>query len=1200
MDKPLIDILWVTVAAGLVLLMQAGFLCLETGLTRSKNNINVAIKNLTDLGVSIALFWVVGYGLMFGASKGGWIGLTSFAPALGHEGVWFSVFVLFEAMFCGTAVTILSGAIAERMRFSGYVLVAAIVSACIYPVFGHWVWNGVGVGMKTGWLGARGFVDFAGTTVVHSAGGWVSLAILLIIGPRTGRFPEDGPPRKISGANLPIATLGVILLWLGWFGFNGGSTLAMNDQVPRIITNTMFSGAAGLVTALILGWLTKGHADVHLVINGSLAGLVAITGCAYAVTTPSAVFIGAVGGVVMLGVDHLLLRFKIDDAVGAIPVHLGAGTWGTLAVALFGQVELLGTGLGFWPQFQVQILGILTCFVWTFGVSYLVLRGINRFFRLRVTPAEEHIGLNVSEHGATTDLLDLFVVMDQQSKTRDLSLRVPVEPFTEVGQIAERYNQVMEALEQAIVRTEAIVKTAMDGIVTFSKKTLSILTVNPAAETIFGYPAVQISGQPITYLFESNAGRPVVPEPERMDSTISDMVDTETRREMIGRRADGSTFPMEVMLTKTRANGDSFWVGTFRDITQRKHQEEAMRLIVEGTSRETGEDFCRTLVRHLGAVLRVRHAGLSEVTDPSGKRLRLIAQWSAESSVEIDEYDVAGTPCETVIGKGIRFYPEKIQSLFPEDEYLIEQCIESYWAVPLFDALNRPLGHLFVMDNKPMEKAEWSESILKIFAARAAAELERIRAEEALKQAKEEAEAANRAKSVFLANMSHELRTPLNAILGFAQLMTRSKEITPEHKENLEVIGRSGEHLLTLINDVLDMSKIEAGQTVLNEEDFDLYRLLDNLEDMFHLRAEEKGLRLIVDCDPSVPQYVRTDESKLRQVLINLLGNGIKFTQEGGVALRAGYREEETGSRLMFEVEDSGPGIAAEELEVLFDAFAQTAAGQKAQEGTGLGLPISQQFVRLMDGEITVGSEMGKGSIFKFDIQIGLADAPEVETEQPTRRVIGLEPDQPGYRILVVEDVWENRKLMVNLLESLGFEVRGAENGAEGIEVWEAWEPHLIWMDMRMPVMDGYEATKRIKATVQGQATVIVALTASAFEEQRSVVLSAGCDDFVRKPFREEEVFEVMAKHLGVRFVYEETEPVSGQSTSQAVLTPGALSGLPSDWVAEVHHAATQADAEMILGLIEQIQGEHEGMARALRDLVNGFRFDKIMDLATQ
>jgi ammonium transporter len=454
MDTLLTDVFWVLICAGLVFLMQAGFTCLESGLTRSKNSINVAIKNITDFGISTILFWAFGFGMMFGVSANGWIGSTQFFLSL-DEGSWTSTFFLFEIMFCATAVTIVSGATAERLRFRSYIIISIILSGLIYPIFGHWVWNEVQSAAASGWLRKIGFIDFAGSTVVHSVGGWVALAALLIIGPREGRFPAIGAHRKIHGSNLPMSVLGVLLLWVGWFGFNGGSTLALNDQVAGIITNTFLAGSSGVMVTLTVGWIIRKQADAELVIFGSIAGLVAITASANAVSTVSALAIGGIGGIVMLGVDYLLDYLHIDDAVGAIPVHLGAGIWGTLAVAIFGKEEILGTGLSRWGQLLIQAAGVGVCFLWAFGLSYGLFMVINRLFPLRVTAEDERIGLNVSEHGATTELLDMFRTMESQAETGDMSLRVPVEPFTEVGQIAERYNCVMEALQKEAAKTES-------------------------------------------------------------------------------------------------------------------------------------------------------------------------------------------------------------------------------------------------------------------------------------------------------------------------------------------------------------------------------------------------------------------------------------------------------------------------------------------------------------------------------------------------------------------------------------------------------------------------------------------------------------------------------------------------------------------------------------------------------------------------
>lgn len=467
----MLDVVWILICAALVMLMQAGFACLESGSVRTKNSINVAAKNFADFCVSSAVFWLFGFAVMFGASYAGLLGTTEFLFN-DTSSPWLMAFFIFQLGFCGTAATIISGAVAERMRFFGYLVITFILSGLIYPVVGHWVWGSAARIGSGGWLEDLGFIDFAGSTVVHSVGGWMSLVAILIIGPRIGRFGKDSVP--IHGSALPMVTLGVFLLWFGWFGFNGGSTLGITPEVPTIIVNTTISGAfGGLVGLLISRWLT-GRADVMMIMNGSLAGLVGITASAHIMTPLSAVGIGCIASVVMYGVTLLLERFEIDDVVGAVPVHLGAGIWGTLAVAVFGSPEAWGTGLGKWEQLSIQATGVIVVFAWAFGIGFSLLWLINRIYPLRIDPEGERVGLNISEHGASTEILDLLTNKERHRQTHDYSQPVPVEPHTEVGQIAEQYNRVLEE-----VNTEhARLKEATESL---KKKTSSLLLLQKAA-----------------------------------------------------------------------------------------------------------------------------------------------------------------------------------------------------------------------------------------------------------------------------------------------------------------------------------------------------------------------------------------------------------------------------------------------------------------------------------------------------------------------------------------------------------------------------------------------------------------------------------------------------------------------------------------------------------------------------------------------
>lgn len=435
------DTMWLLVCSALIMLMQAGFLCLETGLTRSKNNINVAVKNLTDLGVSLVAFWAVGYGLMYGSSQAGWLGSDRFALDLSAAPAEVSALFLFQALFCGAAVTIMSGAVAERLRFGWYVGIAVVLTAFIYPVLGHWIWN------ESGWLAERGFVDFAGATVVHSLGGWAGLAAIMILGPRRGRF-VDGQPAKIAGSNVPLATLGALLLWCGWVGFNGGSLLVFDGRVSGITANTGLAGAGGLMTALLVGWWRTGQPRVVDPINGMLAGLVAVTASVNAISSAAALLIGIGGALCMLAVERGLEWRQIDDAVGAVPVHLGAGIWGTLAVAIFADPRITGLAGSFFDRIAVQAMGAVVAGVWVFGLVWGACRVLNIWVPMRVTEEAEAMGLNVAEHGASTDLADLFHTMEAQASSGDLSLRVTANSFSEAGQIGQQYNRVISALQQ--------------------------------------------------------------------------------------------------------------------------------------------------------------------------------------------------------------------------------------------------------------------------------------------------------------------------------------------------------------------------------------------------------------------------------------------------------------------------------------------------------------------------------------------------------------------------------------------------------------------------------------------------------------------------------------------------------------------------------------------------------------------------------
>jgi signal transduction histidine kinase/CheY-like chemotaxis protein len=471
-----------------------------------------------------------------------------------------------------------------------------------------------------------------------------------------------------------------------------------------------------------------------------------------------------------------------------------------------------------------------------------------------------------------------------------------------------------------------------------------------------------------------------------------------------------------------------------------------------------------------------------------------------------------------------------------------------------------------------------------------------------LQNAKLAAEEANRAKSMFLANMSHELRTPMNAILGFSQLMQKDEAIGSQQRRRLDLIWRSGEHLLKLINDVLALSKIESGKSGLELETFDLHKGLYDLAETLRLRAESKGLYLQLELSTDLPQYVLLDRQKLRQVLINLIGNAVKYTVHGVVIVRAfvsdNGKQDEVRPCLMFQVEDTGPGIEKSDLDLIFDPFERIVPSKGTVEGTGLGLSLSRKFVEQMGGEISVHSVVGQGSIFSFFVAYAPVEMEDLETIASTRKVVGFAKNQTGQRILIADDDYVNRTLLQEFLENEGFEAIQAENGREAVELAEAHHPDLIFMDMRMPEIDGCEATGIVKSSQYGKDIKIIAITASAFEHEREAILKIGCDDYVRKPFEFQTLYMILAKYLAVELEYDTNKPSFHEHKirTQHSLDPELLTPLPDDILRKLHVSALEADHHKIAKIIEEIANYDLYAAKALESCVEHFRYDIILD----
>jgi Amt family ammonium transporter len=911
-----LDLLWVIAASAMVFFMQVGFTAFETGSVQAKNAIAVALKNLTVFILCSVFYFFCGFGLMFGETLGGIVGTNHFLFE-GVAGVFLGyAFAFFQVVFAGTAATILTGAVAERTRLSAIIWSCILMICVIYPIFGHWVWGGYFHQGQAGWLARLGFIDFAGSTVVHSIGGWFALAGAIIVGPRTGKYNKDGTVNRMGGHNIPLAAIGTFFLWFGWFGFNGGSALKIDASVGMTIMNTNIAAGAGGAVCLLFGWLkNKRRFDVEAILLGTLGGLVAITAGSNRVEPWGALVIGVIAGcLVLLGKDFIEKVLKIDDPVGAVTVHGIGGAVGTVALALFAPFYTLPHDRLL--QVGIQFLGVVTAFAWSFGLGLLAFWVGNKLMRLRVSPEEEQKGLNVAEYEDVTSWLNFARI----SKLEDLNVMLE-------KRIQERTHQLSLAKKY----TDSIISSMKESLVVTDTRRI-IKDVNPTLESLLGYKRQELLGKPVSLLADREEE---LFKEHTMQKLLNEGILHDYSINLLAKNGD----PVPVLFTGSILKDDAGvplgMVGIARDMRQTIQLIKTLQKANEelGTSNERFQTIMKS-VRVPIATVDMRRDIVSVNSAFEG-----LTGWPQEE-VPGRNYDVllalaVGTKGFTIeepdtwIGRAVITHRAG------------KQIDVSYTEAPLKDFNGNPVGVVCTMEDISKQ-----------------AEIDRMKTE-------------------FISTVSHELRTPLTSIKGYVDLILEGDTgpISDTQKEFLQIVAQSGDRLTNLINDLLDVERIESGKIFFKKELVNVPPLIYQVLRTFQKEIEKKGLHLNTKFQKDT-MVVEGDRERIEQVLANLVSNAIKYNRPTG-CIGVWLRLE--NHLLRIDVEDSGVGISEENQRRLFEKFfrADTSLTREVG-GTGLGLSIVKAIVERLGGTVQVKSKLGEGSTFTV-----LLPALDTETVYP-------------------------------------------------------------------------------------------------------------------------------------------------------------------------------------------------------------------------